>query len=185
MRSIPDPEEEWVEPYLEFAEYLADLPDEELPQVVSISYGINEQVLPESYAKETCDTFGVLGMRGVSVISAAGNNGPGVACQTNDGKNTTRFLALFPGSCPYVTAVGATESNSPEVATNFSSGGFSEYFDRPDWQDDVIKKYLEEHGDEWEGYYNPDGRAYPDIAALGWGYQIVNHDEVETTGGTR
>lgn len=183
--SIPDPEEDYVEPYLELAEHLVDLPDEKLPQVISISYGMNEQVLPQSYAKDVCDLFGVLGTRGVSVISAAGNNGPGVGCQSNDGKNATRFIPMFPGTCPYVTAVGATESNSPEVATNFSSGGFSNYFPRPEWQDDVLEKYLESNGDEWEGYFNREGRAYPDVAALGWGYQIMNHDEVETTGGTR
>ena len=174
-----------AESYLELGVHLLDLPDERLPQVISISYGTNEQVLDESYARTVCDTFGQLGTRGVSIIAAAGNLGPGVSCLANDGSNSTRFLPGFPASCPYVTAIGATEGNNPEVATNFSSGGFSLYFDRPAWQKDAVGSYLDAHGEEWEGCYNRDGRGYPDVAALGWGHQTVNHGVVETTGGTR
>ena len=45
-------------------------------------------------------------------------------CQTNDGRNQTEFLPVFPASCPYVTAVGATY-RVPEVVAEFSGGGFS------------------------------------------------------------
>lgn len=182
---IVDPNKSFVEPYLELTTHLLSLPDEELPQVVSISYGINEQVIPIDYATTVCDHFGQLGLRGVSVINSAGNLGPGVSCMSNDGKNTTKFLPGFPKGCPYVTVVGGSEGNSPEVAYNLSAGGFSEYWARPEWQDDVIERYLEEHGEEWKGLYNESGRAYPDVANLAWGHQIMNHGIVETTGGTR
>lgn len=180
-----DPTEAYVEPFLELATHLLDLPDEDLPQVVSISYSMNEQVMPPDYARQTCDTFGLLGTRGVSVLSSAGNIGPGASCQSNDGTNTTKFLPLFPAACPYVTSVGATEGGTPEKAIDFSGGGFSEYFERPAWQDDVVEAYLAEHGAKWKGYYNPGGRAYPDVSARGWGYPIMNHGEVQITGGTR
>lgn len=185
LYSIPENKASYIEPYLEFASYLLDLPDTKLPQVVAISYGVNEQHVPKEYAKNVCNTFGQLGTRGVSIIVAAGNLGPGVSCQSNDGKNTTKFMAGFLASCPYVTAVGGTESNGPEVAINFSSGGFSEYWSRPKYQDAAVLKYLKDHGKEWKGYYNPNGRAYPDIAAIADGYQVMSFGKVEATGGTR
>ncbi|KAK5992235.1 Tripeptidyl-peptidase SED2 [Cladobotryum mycophilum] len=172
-----------TEPFLEFARHLLDLDADQLPSVVSISYGINEQVLPKAYATQVCDMFGQLGARGVSIIVATGDMGPGQSCQSNDGKNTTKFLPIFPATCPYVTAVGATASNSPEVASEISSGGFSEYFARPSWQNETVGAYLCQHGDEWKGYYNPNGRAFPDVSALGTNYQIYSHNEIESTGG--
>ena len=165
--------------------YLLSLPDKDLPQVVSISYGVNEQHVPKPYAKQVCNMFGQLGTRGVSVVVASGDFGPGYSCQSNDGKNTTKFLPGFPATCPYVTSVGGTESNSPEVAASLSGGGFSEYWSRPNWQDKTIDKYLKKYGNEWKGYYNKNGRAYPDVAALASNHQIMNHGEQETTGGTR
>ncbi|KAH7148438.1 peptidase S8/S53 domain-containing protein [Dactylonectria macrodidyma] len=173
-----------IEPYLELTTYLVKLEDKKLPQTISISYGVNEQHVPRGYARQVCNMFGQLGTRGVSVLVAAGNLGPGVSCQSNDGANKTKFLPGFPASCPYVTSVGGTEGNSPEVAWHYSSGGFSEYFSRPYWQDDTVSKYLSNYGAKWKGYYNPNGRAYPDVAALAVGHQIMNHGVQETSGGT-
>ncbi|KPM34583.1 putative tripeptidyl-peptidase SED2 [Neonectria ditissima] len=176
--------ETFIEPWLELSSYLVNLEDKKLPQVISISYGDNEQHLHKTYAKKVCDQFGILGARGVSVIVAGGNLGPGASCMSNDGKNTTKFLPGFPATCPYVTSVGGTDNYNEEVANTFSGGGFSEYWSRPSWQDDAVKAYLKKLGNKWKGYYNPNGRAYPDVAALAWGYQIINHDNQETTGGT-
>ncbi|KFA74782.1 hypothetical protein S40288_06627 [Stachybotrys chartarum IBT 40288] len=181
---INDPTIASVEPWLEFASYLVDLPDKDLPQVVSISYGINEHVLPKDYAIQTCNLFGQLGTRGVTVVTAAGNTGPGVSCMSNDGLNTTKFLPMFPSSCPYVTSVGGTEGNSPEFATNFSSGGFSEYFRRPRWQDEAVGGFLAEHGQRWKQYYDARGRGYPDLAAQAHNYPIYNDGVVEDADGT-
>jgi tripeptidyl-peptidase-1 len=36
---------------------------------------------------------------------------------------------------------------SPEVAANFSGGGFSNYFERPCYQDEAVSSYLENVGD--------------------------------------
>ncbi|KAF4977797.1 hypothetical protein FZEAL_5763 [Fusarium zealandicum] len=200
---IPDldkPKEESIEPFLELTTYLLNLPDKDLPQVISISYGVNEQHVPKTYARQVCNMFGQLGARGVSVVVASGDFGPGASCRSNDGKKKTKFLPGFPSGCPYVTSVGGTEKNRPEVAwsttfpkndtdntpeaTYTPGGGFSEHWPRPRWQDQAVKGYLKKYGNEWKGYFNPDGRAYPDVAALATGYQIMNHNVQETTGGT-
>jgi tripeptidyl-peptidase-1 len=170
--------------------------DDKLPLVVSISYGSNEQHYQKKYTKEVCNIFGQLGTRGVSIISAAGNSGPGASCQSNDGKKTTKFIPSFPASCPYVTSVGGTELESDtsaggksgkSKAVDFSGGGFSEHFDRPKWQDKPVKEYLKKYGTQWKKYYNEKGRAYPDVAAhVGpENVPIMNHGIAEYIGGTR
>lgn len=183
--SLPSEEYGGLEPFLDLARHLVELPDTELPSVVVMSYGTNEQLLPPSYAKQTCDLFGQLGVRGVSVIGASGDFGVGRSCQSNRGKKSPRFLPSFPSTCPYVTSVGATQSNSPEQAANFSGGGFSEYFTRPGWQAVAVDNFLDRHGDEWKGYYNRFGRGIPDVSALGTNIPIYNHDMIDNAVGTR
>ncbi|KAG5983941.1 hypothetical protein E4U55_006648 [Claviceps digitariae] len=184
---ISDRQNEYIEPWLQFVSYMLDLPDQELPQVMSISYGVNEQAVPKPYAQRICHMFGQLALRGMSVIVASGDTGPGVSCQSNAGHgttNATRFLPTFPATCPFVTSVGATEGISPERALNFSSGGFSDYWSRPAWQEEAVTTYLSRHGERWTKYYNRGGRGFPDVAAQGIGYPIFNHDKLENGGGT-
>ena len=111
------------EPYLEELLYLLALPDDQLPYVLSTSYGENEQSVPRSYALNVCFLYAQLGARGVSVIFSSGDSGVGKSCLSNDGTNTTRFTPIFPASCPFVTAVGGTTGQNPERAVWFSSGG--------------------------------------------------------------
>ncbi|KAF4963755.1 hypothetical protein FSARC_8238 [Fusarium sarcochroum] len=190
MRKIPGDYDRTIEPWLEFTEYILNLPNKKLPQVISISWGENEQHVPKQYARQVCNKFGQIGTRGVSIVVPAGNQGVGISCQSNDGKNTTKFLPNFPSGCPYVTAVGGTESNSPEkvwYTTQYQAsggGGFSDYWPRPWWQDNVVKDYLKKYGNKRKQYYNQNGRAYPDVSALAWGHQVMNHGQLLTTGGT-
>ncbi|KAF2635777.1 tripeptidyl-peptidase-like protein [Massarina eburnea CBS 473.64] len=172
------------EPYLDFFTYVVGLPDTDLPQVITTSYGEDEQSIPVEYQKKVCDMIGQLGTRGVSVIFSSGDSGPGSACQTNDGKNTTRFLPNFPASCPYVTSVGGTRNVEPEIAVSFSSGGFSDLYDRPAYQDSAVSSYLEKLGSRWEGLYNPKGRGIPDIAAQGRSFLVIDKDRQISVGGT-
>ena len=44
---------------------------------------------------------------------------------------------------PYVTTVGGTVKVNPEVAANFSGGGFSNYFSRPSYQNGAVSSYLQ------------------------------------------
>ncbi|KAM3453881.1 hypothetical protein MY3296_003353 [Beauveria thailandica] len=184
---LPKGKNSFTEPYLELVTALAALPSTDLPSVLSISYGVNEQLLSRDYTRHVCDVFGQLAARGVSVLAASGDAGPGQSCQANDGSGATRFLPMFPASCPYVTAVGATRavgSLRHETASNFSGGGFSEHFARPAYQDGAADAYLAKHGVEWNGLYNPNGRGIPDVAALGHDYQVYSHGKVESADGT-
>lgn len=167
------------EPYAVWLKYI--LAQTELPQVVSTSYADDEQSVPKSYATSVCRQFAQLGARGVSLFFGSGDSGVGAdgTCVSNDGKNTTKFLPLFPTSCPYITSVGATKNFDPEVVAYdtrngfVSGGGYSNYFSLPSYQEDAVSKYTKSLGNQFEGLYNPKGRAYPDIAAQGQSYAVV------------
>ena len=181
----PDPTESSNEPYLEQLHYLLNLPDEELPAVLSNSYGENEQSLPPSYLNATCSLFAQLGARGVSILFGSGDTGPGSSCVRNDGTNQTRFLPGYPASCPFVTTVGGTYGINPERAVSFSGGGFSEVFPRPQYQDQAVKGYLHHLGSRWDGLYNATGRGYPDLSAQASNFIVRDHGEWISVGGTR
>lgn len=214
------------EPYLIWLNYVLGQPS--LPQVISTSYGDDEETVPLDYAKRVCNGFAQLGARGISVLFGSGDGGVGDAasndaslCISNDGKNTTQFMASFPPSCPYVTAVGATQGFEPETAALrpansygpdgkvhgfYASGsGFSNYFPRPSYQNQVVPPYVESLNGEHQGLFNPgkskpppnesqrkqqlifqspEGRAYPDIAAQGLYFQIVWNSTFEIISGT-
>ncbi|KAG6899604.1 hypothetical protein C0993_008765 [Termitomyces sp. T159_Od127] len=134
------------------------------------------------------------GVRGVSLLFSSGDSGVGdndpdpatQQCFTNDGKNETRFLPSFPTTCPFVTAVGGT-TNIPEVAVSrfFSGGGFSNYFDRPPYQDDAVKNYLAAlPNGTYAGLFNPNGRAYPDVSAQSDRFRIFLSGKPILIGGT-
>ncbi|KAF2091895.1 tripeptidyl-peptidase-like protein [Saccharata proteae CBS 121410] len=184
---VPDldqPDDGSNEPYLSFFTEILKMDDEDLPTTLTTSYGEDEQSVPETFAKTVCDMIGQLGARGVSVLFSSGDTGPGSACQTNDGKNTTRFLPIFPASCPYVTSVGGTYHIEPEQAVSFSSGGFSDIWERPSWQDAAVAEYLGILGDRWDGLYNPAGRGFPDVAAQAYRFHVVDQGEEILVGGT-
>ena len=180
------------EPYAEFLQYVLDLPN--IPAIISSSYGDDEQTVPLSYATRVCASLAQLGARGVSYLTSSGDAGVGKSnsCFTNDGKNTSSFLPSFPDGCPYVTSVGATKNFAPEVAAfdprnDFASGGgFSNYFARPEYQDDgnVITNYISSLNGRFDGLYNKSGRAYPDIAAQGQQYVTIWNGTVVLLDGT-
>ncbi|KAL5116456.1 Tripeptidyl-peptidase sed2 [Pleosporales sp. CAS-2024a] len=172
------------EPYMEFFTYLLSLENEALPSVLTTSYGESEQSVGAPYAKKVCDMIGQLGTRGVSVIFSSGDTGPGSACQTNDGKNTTRFTPIFPASCPYVTSVGGTFHVQPERAVYFSSGGFSDFWARPAYQETAVSGYLQKLGSQWHGLYNASGRGFPDVAAQSLNFRVVDKGVTVPVGGT-
>ncbi|KAG5717556.1 Tripeptidyl-peptidase sed2, partial [Termitomyces sp. T112] len=97
-----------------------------------------------------------------------------------------RFQPLFPASCPYVTSVGGTVG-IPEVAVTrfFSGGGFSDYFERPSYQDEAVTGFLNTLPEgTYEGLFNPEGRGIPDVAAQGDRFSIVLAGVSRLIGGT-
>lgn len=165
-----------------------------IPQVISNSYGDDEQTVPEDYARKVCSLFAQLGARGVSFLTASGDNGVGRAgtCVSNDGKNTTEFLPSFPDTCPFVTSVGGTKNVNPEVAAfdprnGFASGGgFSNYFERPAYQNDndVVTKYISSLGGTFAGLFNTTGRGYPDISAQSQSFVTIWNGTIRLLDGT-
>lgn len=123
-----------------------------------------------------------LGARGVSVIFASGDHGPGDSCTSTDG--STYFQPVFPATCPWVTAVGATANRDDMVAAPFSSGGFSLYFDRPGYQDASVPAYVEGLGGEYAAYFNGSRRAFPDAATIGVDYAAVDQGQHYLVNGT-
>lgn len=173
------------EPYLEQLTYLLSLPNEELPTVLSTSYGEDEQSVPRDYAIAVCKMFGQLGARGVSVIFSSGDEGVGSSCLNNDGSNNTIFNPGFPASCPFITSVGGTFGVQPELANSISGGGFSNVFTRPAYQDLAVNEYLDQLGDRFEGLYNPAGRAIPDVAAQSQNFYVYDKGFTRLVSGTR
>ncbi|KAK8110251.1 Pro-kumamolisin [Apiospora kogelbergensis] len=126
----------------------ADCGTSKATNVISTSYGYNEAALTPAYQQRQCYEYMKLGLQGVTVLYASGDGG--VAgnrdrCLAPDGKfvngTSGRFNPSFPATCPYVTAVGATQvlngtnilrdldrKVQPEVACEtriLSGGGFS------------------------------------------------------------
>ncbi|KAL9122371.1 MAG: hypothetical protein Q9187_001071 [Circinaria calcarea] len=194
------------EPYLDYLTAILKLPNSELPQTISHSYGENEQVcfwplgkicmmsllvdsfllqsVPASFAKQVCNMFAQLGARGVSVLFSSGDSGVGAACLSNDGLNTTQFQPAFPAACPFLTSVGGTRYIKPEVAIYFSGGGFSRLFPRPFYQELAIREYLAQLGTKNAGFFNRNGRGYPDVAAQAYRFSVVDKGLVKRYQGT-
>lgn len=196
------------EPFLEFLQALLALPDNQIPHVLSISYADDEQSVPRKYAHKVCDLFAALAARGTSVLVATGDGGAagigysaggGDSCIKNDGSGRRAFVPTFPASCPWVTSVGATDNTALNLTgAEFSSGGFSEYFDRPLWQRAAVDPYVSNHlgsrfktpvmgGQPHAGkpvHFARNGRGTPDIAAIGSGFQIMHRGEMVEVRGT-
>ncbi|KAH9899475.1 tripeptidyl peptidase A [Cubamyces lactineus] len=178
------------EPYSEWLDFV--LKQKTLPQSISTSYADDEQTVPVSFAKRVCNGFAQLGARGVSLMFSSGDGGVGDGeedpalqeCFTNDGRNVTRFVPLFPPTCPFVTAVGGT-IHIPETAVFFSGGGFSDVFPRPTYQELAVSKFLSKLAPgTYKGLFNPNGRAVPDVAAQADLFRIFLSGVPVSIGGT-
>jgi tripeptidyl-peptidase-1 len=156
------------EPYLVWTNYMAGVPDSDLPPVISTSYGDDEQTVSRSYAEAVCNQFAQIGARGVSLFFASGDYGVGAdgTCYSNLDNTTYMFIPSFPNDCPYVTNVGATR-DYPEVAASllltsglpFASGaGFSNYFDQPAYQAETVDAYVAGLDGLYDGFYNKSGK---------------------------
>ncbi|KIK61924.1 hypothetical protein GYMLUDRAFT_165316 [Collybiopsis luxurians FD-317 M1] len=173
------------EPYLNWLDFIITIPDDLLPGTFSTSYADDEQTVPADYASEVCSGFAELGVRGASLIFSSGDFGVGGgSCETNDGTNRVQFQPVFPASCPFVTTVGGTTGISPEIASSFSGGGFSNLFARPSYQADAVSAFLTANGNKNAGLFNTTGRAYPDVAAQSENFEIVVDGRVVIVDGT-
>jgi len=109
-------------------------------------------------------------------------------------KSKVKVYPSWPASSPWVTAVGATrfvenKVGSAEMATDQfgSGGGFSDMFETFQDQVAAVQHYLKTVPASKlppAGSYPRGGRATPDVAVLGEGYQVVAGGKVQSVGGT-
>ncbi|KAI1364802.1 peptidase S8/S53 domain-containing protein [Xylaria arbuscula] len=182
--------------------------------VISISYSGAESELPASYQQRQCAEIMKLGLQGSTIMIASGDSGvAGFGTYANPsgcmGPNHDVFNPQFLATCPYILAVGSTylptnrtAGKDPEVATSrfYSGGGFSNIYDAPEWQRDIVAQYLTRANLSFASYeggganystaksgigrFNRIGRAYPDVAANGDRFVISSGGELLRIGGT-
>ena len=161
-------------------------------KVISTSYGYNEADLTPAYEARQCNEYMKLGLQGTTILYSSGDYGVagnGGQCITangsfNDGLSG-KFNPAFPSTCPYVTAVGATQIlpgapvTAPEEACEiviFSGGGFSNVFPLPDYQSSAVKGFFADHPPPYgaDRFNNSQAtRGYPDISANGANYVVA------------
>lgn len=169
-----------------FASYLNSASNP--PSTVSTSYGGEEPYFSGSYMDRVCNDFMKAGARGISVFFSSGDHGVGGngVNNCNDG-----YIPLWPASCPWSTAVGGTQfNNSQEVVASYPSisgspgGGFSSHFSTPSYQQSDVTAYEKFDGDRANGYFNKNGRGYPDISLVSINYQVITNGKTLSVLGT-
>jgi len=108
-----------------------------LTDVLSISYGFPEIILPPGFANRACNEFMKLALKGHTIVLASGDYGPAAHIQPTknnnvtfnaciDPKKPTAFTGVsgtvfspgFPASCPYVLTVGATQLSANQTTAD-------------------------------------------------------------------
>jgi len=200
------------EPFLNWLMSVGDAEDREGPLVHSVSYVDQEYAMPEWFKRRVNLEFAKLGLRGISVLVASGDNG---AYTLDVQPNCSRSAPGFPASSPWITAVGGTQlakggapvcgyasgdvavicHNDAEVVCTSarggvitSGGGFSNDFAAPWYQREAVRGYLQHaHAplpspEEW--HYNASGRGFPDVSAIAACYLVWMGDKLELMFGT-
>lgn len=190
------------DPFVTFLTQLLTNSTDSLPSVVSISESQPENKFDKAYATRLCNLIAQVSLRGITIVSSSGNNGPNG--DSPAGEHKTIFEPEFPASCPYVLAVGGTTNLADEQAATKSTipflssfgyvasgGGFSNIFPAPSWQYSFVQKYTSQHVPEaykanGTGYPQPAGAimaGVPDVAAISTSWPtIVNGLEVPIGG---
>lgn len=92
------------------------------------------RALPPAHPSDDSGCFAYEGARGISLLFASGDSGAN--CKNN------ALRPNWPAASPYVTAVGGTTGAPQEEAVGLSSGGFSNRYLRPAWQQHAVASYL-------------------------------------------
>ncbi|KAF7365749.1 Family S53 protease [Mycena venus] len=167
-----------LEGFLDIVNFLSD--EDDVPQVMTTSYGENETDMSKALAFKLCEAYAAFGARGTSVLFASGDGG----VEGGQAQSCTKYQAAFPAGCPFLTAVGSVHGISPETASTFSSGGFSNYWGVADYQSSAVSAFLTAQGTTNKGLFNASGRGYPDVSAQGENVQIVSGGSTGGVDGT-
>jgi tripeptidyl-peptidase-1 len=109
--------------WVEWITSVADMTDP--PLVFSISYSGYEEFISTSYTQSFDIEAMKLGIMGVTIFSASGDDGVAGYIARDDPK-WCGYNPQFPATSPYVTSVGASqgpESNQPDIACQSNEGG--------------------------------------------------------------
>jgi len=154
------------EPFLDWI--VAQAADPASPYVHSVSYGDEEASVSPDYVARIDVEFQKFGVTGRSILFASGDNGVGCTAKCD------KFVPNWPASSPYVTTVGGMYVQGTSViGDTIASGGFSNTFKQPAYQQAAVKAYLASHTTPPTTFFNATGRAMPDIAAFSEAVQIV------------
>ena len=138
-----------------FLQWLIDLGNMDgAPLVNSASYSDKERTVDPDYMTRVNTEFMKAGVRGLTLVVyhylnsslnfsqlfASGDDGAG--CHNN-----THFEPQFPSSSPYITTIGGTAFIKPfgigeEQGYDISGGGFSNFFEMPDYQKEAVDNYF-------------------------------------------
>jgi len=168
----------------------------------------------EAYVQATDVEFQKLGVMGITMLAASGDDG------TETNRQCTEMRPDYPAASVYVTSVGATAvvastsgtpigSDAPPVCTKStyncdcstsntenaamrgnsagfdSGGGFSNYLPRPSYQATAVNNYLTSGVKlPSKQYWNSTNRGYPDVSAVGADVLIVKDGNTIKVGGT-
>ena len=143
------------------------------PFVHSISYGDFADTIDNKYKFRVESEFIKFGVSGRTILVASGDKG--VNC---DAKG--EYRDEWPTSSPHVTSVGGTLNFNTAWASG--GGGFSNTFEMPDWQKEVVEEYLTSF--EPKGNFNRSGRAYPDVSAFAQLVVTMVDGHLQYEGGT-
>lgn len=171
-------------------------------KVVSTSWGFNENDMSPAYMEMLCNEYMKLGLQGVSVLFSTADHG--VAGNTDNCTDDGQFQPDFLATCPYVTAIGATQidplttnltaalaaGQQPEIAVNStvrSGGGFSNLFALPSYQQAAVPAWFRNSPPPYSAdRFNSTGkaRAVPDLSVNGASYQVMVDGAMNSLYGT-
>lgn len=181
------------------------------PDVFSISWSSDERSDGQSYNNRCDSEIQQLGVMGISVLSASGDDG--AVGTSNCNHNKYPLNPGYPCTSPYVTSVGATmltgtptkytgpasackqftcaltgteDPASENIEGYATGGGFSVYEPRPSYQDAAVSQYLNDTSipKPPSSSYNAQNRGFPDVAANGLNYIIRDNGRWSLVGGT-
>eukprot|EP01035_Chromulina_nebulosa_P017782 gene17782-23388_t len=173
-------------------------------QVISISYGSYETKVSKSQLLSFNIEAMKLGLRGVTIIAASGDDGVTGFSYESTSYNMTKcgYYAMWPASSPYVTAVGGTMGGMETTATKTSEvaaqsnlgaaittgGGFSNNYTALSFMLTAQNYYFQYVSSTiLQSPYQPyvsTNRGYPDISVAACNYQIIINGKTYGVSGT-
>ncbi|KAL7940291.1 peptidase S8/S53 domain-containing protein [Trichoderma barbatum] len=165
--------------------------------VISMSYEAGELFYPDAYMMRQCAEFMKLALQGTTVVVSSGDDGVGAApyCEGPEETFFTGLhpsscpYVLSVGGTEWQLPAGkspqpwAVLNEVPAYSVYVTGGGFSNVFPMPSYQKDAVAAYFSKvqlpfkgyderiidgnYNVSRDGHYWRQGRAYPDVAAVG------------------